>query len=598
MARTPDTAQHVAFDQTAPQLERTEALAELQKAHAPRSLSDMLLPPDQLREVYDYIQDSGFSEMAKAQVIQFPTKERKGSKGPSSVQLDDFQITLQGDYWEKPSAFGFDSMRQMVAQTPVLNAVIMTRIRQVQRFCRINESGEGPGFTVRHVEKDHQPTKSEKESIALLNKFLQNCGWEFNPRARKRMKRDSFPQLIGKMVRDSLTMDSAAIETEFKRDKAQGLDGLYAVDGATIRLCTEHGYQGDDEIFALQVIQGRICTAYTHDDLIYEPRNAQSDVLCAGYGLGETELMVRVVTGFLNAMTHNIKGLSDNAIPKGLLHLTGNYDDKDLMAFKRYWNGMVKGINNAWSLPVMISKDQESKASFENFGISFNEMYFGKWMTFLTSIICAIYGMSPAEINFDSFSGGNTSPLGGSDTSEKLAASKDSGLRPILSWLENTLSDFVISDFSDKYVLRFTGLDEEDAKVKEERSRLVLTVDEIRAQQNLGKHPDPKLGGAPVNPSLIGPWMQFQQAEQQPDFGQAPGGGDQGGDEAEGGKEQGSQPQDKGQPQEDAPPTAQGGAQPADPGEDEGQPQPLAKALDFGALPLASRLAPIYAIEA
>ena len=28
---------------------------------------------------------------------------------------------------------------------------------------------------------------------------------------------------------------------------------LYAVDGSTIRLCTEDGYEGDDEIFALQV---------------------------------------------------------------------------------------------------------------------------------------------------------------------------------------------------------------------------------------------------------------------------------------------------------------------------------------------------------
>ncbi len=161
---------------------------------------------------------------------------------------------------------------------------------------------------------------------------------------------------------------------------------------------------GETPAIVARLMQGRISTAYTFDELIYEPRNPQADVLSAGYGLAESELMIRVVTGFLNAMSYNIKGFDSNAIPKGMLHLTGNYDDRDIAAFKRYWNSMVRGVQNAWSLPVMVSKDQESKASFENFGVEFNEMYFSKWMTFLTSIICAIYGMSPAEINFDSFS--------------------------------------------------------------------------------------------------------------------------------------------------------------------------------------------------
>ena len=72
--------------------------------------------------------------------------------------------------------------------------------------------------------------------------------------------------------------------------------------------------------------------------------------------------------------------------------------------------------------------------------------------TFLTSIICAIYGMSPAEINFDSFSGGNTSPLGGSDTAEKLAQSKDSGLRPLLAYYENIFTDYILAELGDSYV--------------------------------------------------------------------------------------------------------------------------------------------------
>lgn len=522
---TSDLARSIAFDPRAPQDERTDALAELQKGAVPTAM----LSDEVMAQIFQFADP--LNKAISKNVVPFPGKNQ-GKPGMQSVMLDEVTISLQGDWFEKRSNLGFHAMRQMVDQTPVLNAVVMTRIRQVSRFCRVQESGEGLGFTVRHIDKDHQITQTERESVALLNRFVTNCGWEFNPRNRKRLRRDSFTQFMGKLVRDSLTMDSAPIETEFKRDRKKGIDGLYAVDGATIRLCTEDGYRGDDEIFALQVIDGQIRSAYTHDDLIYEPRNPLSDVLSAGYGMGEPELLVRVVTGFLNAMTYNIKGFDSNSIPKGVLHLSGDYSQDDLTAFKRYWNSMVRGVNNAWSLPVMISKDQESKASFENFGVEFNEMYFAKWMTFLTSVICAIYGMSPSEINFDSFTGGSTSALSGSDTEEKLADSKDKGLRPLLSYFENVLTDFVVCDFSEDFVFRWTGLDEQDAQQREERAKLVLTVNEIRAQDGYDAMDGP-LGDAPVNPSLIGPWMQMQQSAQGPDVGNPddPNGGGKGGND-------------------------------------------------------------------
>jgi len=528
-----DNASSTAFDPSAPQDERTDALGQMQKS-AMSGLGS-LIPTDEVMPVINFIQDQMAEDaMRKAispNVVPFPSeRSKKGERGMQSVFLDDWQLSIQGDYWERPSALGFDSLRAMVDQTPILNAVILTRVRQVQRFCRVSEkNADAPGFEIRHIDKSHQLEGGEQESIQLLNRFMMNCGWEFNPRRRKMLRRDSFAQLMGKLTRDSLTLDSVCIETEWKRDKHLGIDGFYPVDGGSIRLCTEQGYRGDDEIFALQVVQGRVSTAYTYEDLIYEPRNPRSDVRTCGYGLSETELLIRVVTGFLNALTYNIKGFDQNAIPKGLLHLTGNYAEGDLNAFKRYWNSMVKGVNNAWSLPVMVSKDQESKASFEKFGVEFNEMYFAKWMTFLTSIICAIYGMSPSEINFDSFTGGSTSALSGSDTAEKLAASKDSGLRPVLSYFENLFTDYIVQDFSDKYVFRWTGLDPQDANQRFEMRKAVLTVNEARAEEGYEAMEGP-LGGAPLNPQLVGPWMQLMQAQQPQDFGQpgsdAPGGED------------------------------------------------------------------------
>lgn len=523
-----DTPDQIAFWDDAPQDERQDAMTQLQKAHAP-NLASELLPQEGVREVIDWIlhdlEDQAMNKAMRSNVVPFPSiaaKQRKA--GMQSVDIDDLQVIIHGDYMEKPGVIGFDMLRAMVDQTPILNAVIMTRQRQVARFCQVQESGEGPGFLIRHRDRQHEPDETERRSMELLQGFFDNCGWETNPRRRKRLKRDSMSQFMQKLVRDSLTLDSCAIETEWKRDKRLGIDGLYAVDGGTIRLCTEHGYQGDDEIFALQVVQGVVRTAYTYEDLIYEPRNPRTDVISCGYGLSETELLIKVVTGWLNAMTYNSTYFDKNTIPKGILHLSGDYSKQDLDAFKRYWNAMVKGINNAWTLPVLVSKDQESKASFDKFGVDMNEMMFSKWMTFLTSIICAIYGMSPEEINSEGFSA-SKSALSGSDTAEKLADSKDKGLRPLLSYFQNLFTDYIVNDFSDKYVFRWTGLDEDQEK-QWETKKLAYTWNEMRSELDM-EPVEGRAGTAPVNPSLMSAWQTAQQEQsgEEDDFGTPPAGG-------------------------------------------------------------------------
>lgn len=540
-----------------------------------------LLPSPAVQELIDHIQDQYANQemvLAKsAKIFQFPGRPDK-PVGMQSVYLDGLQIFTRGEYFERPNPVGFEMLRTMVEQTPVLNAVLLTRIRQVQRFAAPQDGGRGTGFLITHRDRLHKLTKSETEQTQLLSRFLSNCGWEFNPRQRRRLKRDTLSQFLAKVVRESLTYDAAAIETESKRDKKKGFDGFYALDGSTIRLCTDEGYRGDDEIYAVQAIQGRVVTAYSYDDLIYEPRNPRADVRLAGYGLGETELLIKVVTGFLNAMTYNSKGFDDNTIPKGILHLTGEYDGRDLAAFRRYWNAMVKGINNAWTLPVMISKDSDSKASFERIDAGFDEMHFSKWMTFLVSIICAIYGMSPAEINFDSFTAGNTSALSGSDTSEKLASSKDSGLRPLMAYLESLLSDYLVADFSDSLVFRWAGLDEVDESQRLDIRKTILTVNEMRAEEGYEAMDGP-LGEAPVNPTLAGIWLQLSQSGGSP--GEEEGG--------EPGEEEGAPPG----PDDEEAPADDDGESPGPGGDAEDDPLQRAQDAMGGGEPVAKSFASV-----
>ncbi|HGX3708872.1 TPA: phage portal protein [Escherichia coli] len=533
-----DNALETAFNAAAPKDEQQDAMAKAQQAAMPSSVAELA---PLIKHIADAYADQEFyKSLEKPNVVPFPSKQIQDGKkeGMQSVWLDERQIQMQGEYYEKSSNFNFDSMRMMVDRTPILSAVVMTRIRQIKRFCRASTKGQGPGFQIRL--RDQQDgvklKKAEQDSIQALQGFFTHCGWESNPRERQRLRRDNFSGFMGKMVRDSLVMDSAPIETEYKRNRALGMDGFYAVDGATIRLCNEDGYKGDDEIFALQVVQGNLRTAYTFNDLIYVPRNPRTDVLQGGYGMSETELLVSTVTGFLNAMSYNQKYFDSNAIPKGLLHLAGDYSQDDLSSFKRYWNSMVRGINNAWTLPVMVSKNGESKATFENFGVDVNEIMFAKWMTFLTSIICAIYGIAPDEINFESFTAG-TSSLSGSDTEEKLINSKDKGLRPLLAHFEDLFTDYIVSDFGDKYEFRWTGLDEKTPDQQWLEEQALLTFNEARKARNWDEIKE-DWADAPLNNALMQAWMAEHNPPPAPGEGMPGMPGQPGGE----GEEEGAEP--------------------------------------------------------
>lgn len=532
-----DEARAILADPRAPEAERLEAQAIMERDYRPTSASD-LIPSAAFQPVLEAIRNGDIGgEIAKADNNPFAPQRGRRSKaaGMRAVKTDEMQIAVGGDYIEPPGgAADFGLLRRMVEQTPILAAVVTTRIRQMSRYCQPSEDG-GPGFLIRHMDKEHEPDDGEKEQMQLLTRFFQHCGWEWDARARKRLKRDTFPNFMSKLMRDSLTFDACPFETEMTRDK-KGIDGLYAVDGATIRLCVEDGYEGDDEIFAVQVVNGKVATTFTLNQLVYEVRNPRSDVTMAGYGFGETELLLKTVTMLLNAVTFNGEFFDKNSIPKGLLQIVGDYSSEDISAFKRMWKQMVSGVENRYGLPVMVSKDKDSGATYTPFNAAADEMAFSRWITFLTSVVCAVYCIDPSEIGFEGFATQRSS-LSGSDTEQKMGHGKDKGLRPFAAFYEGVFTDFVVTQFDKNLCFRFEGMEEEDAAKEWEARKLVCTVDELRAEAGYGPMDDERIGSLPVNPALIQPAMQLQHPDamnpQQPgdDYGpDAPQGAEQGDD--------------------------------------------------------------------
>jgi len=519
------TLHKIAMDVRATAEERGEASMELQAAFQPE------VDPRVVAEAENFA--SMGTMLAKSSALVPRERPRGNTHVPVSMLAQDntgVYGTVRGGYIERPGATTMQGLKHLCENISVVNAIISTRVRAVLRFARLAEEEGVEGFEIRHKDPTHRLTKPEEKHTRELTEWFLNCGDESNPIRRKGLRRRSLREFLGMSIRDSLSLDACPIEMQWTRN-GKRLSGIYPIDGASVYLVNEIGYEGDSEVVAVQANPfGQVVTTYTNRDLVYEVRNPRTDLWIQGYGYAEVEQVIRCLTGFLHAIDLNIRGFTDNSFPKGVLNLVGEYDQNELSFFRRQMHAMVTGTANSWRMPVLVSKDPQAAAKFEQFPSQFNEMYFSKWMTFLVSIVCACFGMDPTEINFESFSARAQSSLSGQDTAERLASGKDRGLVPLLSFYAGLFSDLLAVQ-DEPYVFRWVGVFPEDDAQEWEYRKAVSTVDELRALKGDKKHPNPKLGAAPLNPELMQIYAQEVQQEGQPggeDFGQPDGqnGGD------------------------------------------------------------------------
>lgn len=482
----------------------------------------------------DPIAKATISQTAGADLIARGLIDGKAPRRPepgasqSVLELDEYGIVLnRGDksrWLEKTT--GFDFLKSMVANVDIIKAVILTRQRQITPFLVPEHNASPLGLRISRRDGE-KTTDVDKARIRRCMEFLMHCG-DVTGIERKRLRRGMLDDCVKQMLWDTLSYDACPIEITYTgRGK---VSGFYNLDATTIRICTENGYEGDDNITAVQVIDGVPVSVYTHADLLYPVRNPRSDLHVGGYGYAEPEMVIRALTGYLNAIAYNSAGLDRNSMPRGMLTLTGEYSKPALDDFKRRLQAMLHGASNRWQFPIMASKTAQAGAVYTPFDNNFNEMFFARWVVYLVSVVCAVYGIDPTEIHFDSFSIRPAS-LNGSDTAEKLASSRDKGLVPLIAFVERTLNE-ILELFDPLYVLEAVGLDQEDKQIAQQRLTASSLIDELRAIDGKDPLEDPDLGNAPANPALMQLYMAKvnmrlaaeQQQQQQGEQGQDAGG--------------------------------------------------------------------------
>lgn len=302
-------------------------------------------------------------------------------------------------------------------------------------------------------------------------------------------------------------------------------------------------HRKDQKPAFVQIVDGQIHTTYTADELAFGVRNPRTDLAIQGYGYSELEQAITIVTSHLYAEEYNRRFFMQGSAPKGLLNFKGDEMTPDMLeGFKRHWRANLEGVENSWKTLITQS---EQGVEWIDLQKTNQDMEYSQWVEYLLKILCALFLIDPAELNFDLAGGVSQTPLFESSSEWKLKASRDRGLKPMLRFIAKLINEHIVSKIDDRFTFDFVGLDEltenEKHELRVEQLNSYKTMNEIRREQDL---PDIEYGDVPSSPAYIQARAALIQEKLQQEQGAA-----------------GSQPAPGGAPQ--------GGGQPASSGEDD-----------------------------
>ena len=437
--------------------------------------------PDWERKVDERIQ--------KALYRPVPNKGRKKTKKPRHYQYDPMAMLDMLEYKERPTTLSFDLLKRMANRDSVVASIINTRINQASRFCYPCRTREDRiGYRLRPVDPKQEISNEMKAQIQELETYLHNCG-----RSDPSEVRDDFPAFLKKIIRDRLVYDAVAVEivSDFTGLPA----AFYAVDAATIRYAIPKDKDKfrtsvrREDMFFTQYIQGKKVAEFNYDEMAYGVFYPKTDINAFGYGFSELEQLIRIITAHLWAEEYNSKFFSQGSLPKGLLNFKGgNMTKPKLEAFRRAWQAQVAGLTGAWRIPVVSSPELQ----WVDMHHSNQDMEFGQWLDYLVNIICSVYCIDPAEINFPSRGGTGDShekPLFDNSFQSKLQMSKDKGLYPLLDYIAHFINKNIIWKINPDLVFVFEGLDKKMGmarlEAQEKEVKIYKTINDIRKEEEL-----------------------------------------------------------------------------------------------------------------
>lgn len=416
-----------------------------------------------------------------------------------SVFFDPNDLSGNGKgFKDSKGILSFEILRRM-GNIHIIRSIVNTRIEQIQNFLHFSEDDQKEGFTIRKKtslfkESKKEISSDEKKKIEEIVEFLMNSG--FN---EKWDNIDDFQTFVRKIAFDSLTLDQLAFE--IVRDKGWNIKKYRAVDASLIRFLDsvdpkqrerleDYRFKGYLPRFCMTWDDQILINPTTKEPILYYPwelgfgiRNKSSDIRKNGYGTSELEILVELITGILWSVQYNMNNFSIGSTPKGFINVkNANISDSNMNEFRQAWSQMMTGVRNAKRTPVINGIDLE----WIDLDKSNREMEYQEWAQFLVIMVCSVYRIDPSELGF-LFK--NQAQIFGQDGQKaRLQHSREKGLKPILIFLENIITKYIVSEIDEDYEFVFTGIEVEDEETQVNLDKIKLESGMVSMQDIFKKY--------------------------------------------------------------------------------------------------------------
>jgi len=440
------------------------------------------------------------ASQAYSSKMQSSSKPQEGK----SYFMDPLKGRVNSGWLDKDTHISPDLLRRM-AQTPIFAAIIGTRVSQGSDFSSPQSIKNDTGFRIQRKKgfynniSSSQLDKKDKIEANRITNFLLNCGDDSNT-----WNGDNFDDFLKKIIYDSLVLDSATFEVV--ENKKGEPSRFFAVDGGTIAKADSKGSKAKPINNQLpnhvQIMNNNIVAEYYPWELCFGIRNCSTDVNRNGYGRSELEDLINIVTWSLNADTMNGLFFEQGSSPRGILKVASGVNRNRLQQFRNEWASMVTGLKGAWKIPVI----EGDKMDWIDFQRNNTDMQFSAWQEYLIKIGCAVFKMTPEEVNFAQGSGGRSdNPFDSGGAQHKFRYSKDKGLKPLLTSISAWINKWIVNRLNPEFEFVFTGLevDDEAAELKMDIEKVssFMGFKEMRRKYNLPEEFEE--GDMPLNPHYI-----------------------------------------------------------------------------------------------
>ena len=404
-----------------------------------------------------------------------------------------------------------DVIKRIKNQDHLVAAILRARGQTMFMFGKERKDRFDVGYEVeikREFEKEIEPEQMDKIQgrIDKFKKLLDNCGSNKGIKDKDKMSLATFMD-----VQAQSGLGFGRFSTEFVYHESGKLHRFRPVDSGTIYRAVKKGeaaepirraslhllesITGDPvkqvdlnrmktgEYDYVQVIDGQPKQAFTENEMVVYNLYQSTDIEHNGYPLTPLDTAITAVTTHVSIEAYNQLYFQNGRAAKGMLVIRSDDVDQAVIDnIKQQFMATVNNVGNSFHVPIF-GVGEKDEVAWLPMVMNKKDGEFEFLYDQVARNILASFNVSPEELpGYGHLAKGtNQQALSESNNEYKLTAARDTGLRPLISKMEDFLNDKVFPkldpELSQLCSIKLLGL---DSKTEEQES--------IRLQQDTPLH--------------------------------------------------------------------------------------------------------------